>query len=359
MNPKPNMRRGPPFSPHSAKMKFVDEARIHVKAGDGGNGCVSFRRERFIPRGGPDGGDGGKGGDVILQVNGQLSTLLDLSYPKQFRAQKGSHGKGKNQTGKKGADLLLSIPVGTLVRDDPTGEVLQDLLFDGQCFVAAAGGRGGRGNAKFATPTLRAPRRAEKGEKGEERWLCLELKLLADIGLIGLPNVGKSTLLSKISSARPKIADYPFTTLVPNLGVANRQEKRPFVVADIPGLIEGASKGAGLGLTFLRHVERTHLLIHLLDISAGPSRNPVKDFHSLNRELKAYDPSLLEKVQIVALNKIDLPSVRARASDFKGPFERIGYPLYMISGKTGEGLEGMMDAVSRVMESIWSHANGR
>jgi len=340
-------------------MKFVDETRIHVKAGDGGNGCVSFRRERFIPRGGPDGGDGGKGGDVIFQADAQFSTLLNLTYPKPFRAQKGTHGKGKDQTGRNGEDLIVRIPVGTLVRDDQTGEVLQDFLFDGQRFVAAEGGRGGRGNAKFATPTLRAPRRAEKGEKGEERGLRLELKLLADVGLIGFPNVGKSTLLSKISSARPKIADYPFTTLVPSLGVVTREEGRPFVVADIPGLIEGASRGAGLGLTFLRHVERTHLLIHLLDISEEPLRNPSNDFHTLNQELKTYHPSLLEKSQIVALNKIDIPSVRQRAGEVKDPFERMGYELYMISGRTGEGVEALMDAVSRALESILDKDHGR
>ncbi len=255
-------------------MKFVDEVRIHVKAGNGGNGCVSFRRERFVPRGGPNGGDGGKGGDVILQADAQLSTFLDLTYPKQFLAPKGTHGKGKDQAGRNGEDLIIRVPVGTLVREDQDGEVLQDLLFDGQRFVIARGGRGGRGNARFATATHRAPRHAEKGEQGEECWFRLELKLLADVGLIGYPNVGKSTLLSKISSARPKIADYPFTTLVPNLGVVTREEHRPFVVADIPGLIGGASRGAGLGLTFLRHVERTRLLIHLLDISEGSSQNP-------------------------------------------------------------------------------------
>ena len=222
-------------------MKFVDEARIHVKAGDGGNGCISFRREKFIPRGGPDGGDGGKGGDVILQADAQLTTLLDLTYPRQFRAQKGSHGKGKDQTGKRGEDLLIRVPVGTLVRDDQAGEVLQDLLFNGQQFRIAEGGRGGRGNARFATATRRAPRRAEKGDKGHERWFWLELKLLADAGLIGYPNVGKSTLLSRFSSARPKIADYPFTTLVRNLGVVERVARRPFVVADIPGWINAAS----------------------------------------------------------------------------------------------------------------------
>lgn len=340
-------------------MKFVDEARIHVKAGDGGNGCVSFRRERFIPRGGPDGGDGGKGGDVILQADAQLSTLLDLTYPKLLHAQKGIHGKGKDQTGRNGEDLVVRVPVGTLIRDDQTAEVLQDFLFDDQRFVAAEGGRGGRGNAKFATPTLRAPRRAEKGEKGQERRLRLELKLLADVGLIGFPNVGKSTLLSRISSARPKIADYPFTTLVPNLGVVTRGENRPFVVADIPGLMEGASRGAGLGLTFLRHVERTRLLIHVIDMSKKPLTNAVKDFHALNQELKAYHASLLEKSQIVALNKIDIPSVRQGSREVQDQFERIGYQFYRISGKTGEGVDALMEAVSRSLESILDQDHGQ
>jgi len=339
-------------------MKFVDETRIHVKAGDGGNGCVSFRREKFIPRGGPNGGDGGKGGDVILQADAQLTTLLDLTYPKQYRAQKGSHGKGKDQTGKNGEDLTIRLPAGTLVRDDQTAELLQDLFFDGQRFVVAEGGRGGRGNARFATSTLRAPRRAEKGEKGQERWLRLELKLLADVGLIGYPNAGKSTLLSRISSARPKIADYPFTTLVPNLGVVNREDHRSFVVADIPGLIEGASKGAGLGLTFLRHVERTRLLIHLVDISEIPTRDAVKDFNALNDELRAYDPSLQKKTQFIALNKIDLPSVRERAVDIKNQFEKIGQRLYLISGQTGEGVEELMEAVFRTFESISDQSHG-
>ena len=333
-------------------MKFVDEVKIHVKAGDGGNGCVSFRRERFVPRGGPNGGDGGKGGDVILQADTQLSTLLDLTYPKQLLAQKGTHGKGKDQSGKSGEDLIIRVPVGTLVRDDQGGELLQDLLFDGQGFVVARGGRGGRGNARFATATNRAPRRADKGEEGEELWLRLELKLLADVGLMGYPSVGKSTLLSKISSARPKIGDYPFTTLVPNLGVVTRGEHRPFVVADIPGLIEGASRGAGLGLTFLRHVERTCLLIQLLDISEGSSQNPVKDFEALNHELSAYDPSLQEKTQIVALNKIDMPLVRERAVEVEDQFKKMGYRLFLISGKTGEGVENLMEMVSQTLESL-------
>ena len=333
-------------------MKFVDEARIHVKAGHGGDGCISFRRERFIPKGGPDGGNGGKGGDVILQADAQLSTLLDFSYPQQFRASRGVHGKGKDQTGKNGEDLVIRIPVGTLVRDDQTGGVLCDLVFDGQTFVAARGGRGGRGNARFATATQRAPRRAEKGEAGEERWLCLELKLLADAGLLGYPNVGKSTLLSKISSARPKIADYPFTTLAPHLGVVVRKERRPIVVADIPGLIEGASQGAGLGLTFLRHVERTKLLIHVLDISGDPSRDPVVDFRALNNELKAYHRSLHEKRQILALNKIDLPSVRERVVEVQTQFEKMGQHIYPVSGKTGEGIEELIDGVYEGLERV-------
>jgi len=335
-------------------MKFVDEVRIYVKAGDGGNGCVSFRRERFIPKGGPDGGDGGRGGSVILQADTQVSTLLDLSYPQQLRAPRGVHGKGKDQAGRNGEDLVLRVPVGTLIRDDQTGEQLADLTTDGQRFVAAEGGRGGRGNGRFATPTLRAPRHAETGEKGEERWLRLELKLLADVGLVGYPNVGKSTLLSRISSARPKIADYPFTTLAPNLGVVIRGDHRPFVVADIPGLIEGASKGAGLGLTFLRHVERTKLLLHLLDLSEGPTRRPLEDFLAINEEMRAYGLSLQEKPQIIALNKIDLPHVRERSSEIEKQFEKRGHRIYLISGKTGEGIEELVEAVAEALER-WTH----
>jgi GTPase len=333
-------------------MKFVDQARIHVKAGDGGNGCVSFRREKFVPRGGPNGGDGGKGGDVILLADPQLSTLLDLIYPQTLRAQRGIHGKGKDQAGKNGEDLYIRVPVGTIVREDQTGELLQDLTLEGQQFVAARGGRGGRGNARFATPAQRAPRHAEKGEIGEERWLRIELKLLADVGLVGFPNAGKSTLLSRISSAKPKIADYPFTTLTPNLGVVIRKDLSSFVVADIPGLIEGASQGSGLGLTFLRHVERTRLLIHLLDISQKASPDPVEAFMTLNHELEAYHPLLKEKRQIVAMNKVDLPLVRERASDFRKPFLEMGYSLHLISGKTGEGIDSLMDAVAEALDSV-------
>jgi GTP-binding protein len=338
-------------------MKFVDEARIHVKAGDGGNGCISFRREKFVPRGGPNGGDGGKGGDVILLADPQLFTLLDLSYPQTFRAQRGTHGKGKDQTGRSGEDLYIRVPVGTIVREDQTGEVLQDLILEGQQFKAARGGRGGRGNAKFATPAQRAPRRAEKGEEGEERWLRIELKLLADVGLLGFPNVGKSTLLSRISSAKPKIADYPFTTLTPNLGVVIRKEQAPFVVADIPGLIEGASQGSGLGLTFLRHVERTRLLIHLLDVSQKALPDPVKDFLTLNHELEAYHPFLKDKRQIVAINKIDLPLVRERASNFRKPFLEMGYFLHFISSQTGEGIDSLMETVADALESVMDRSD--
>jgi GTP-binding protein len=340
-------------------MKFVDEVRIHVKAGDGGNGCVSFRRERFIPKGGPNGGDGGKGGDVILEANAQLSTLLDLSYPQQFRAPKGSHGKGKDQTGRNGEDLVISVPTGTLVRDGETGEVLQDLVMEGQRYVAVQGGRGGRGNARFATSTQRAPRIAEKGEEGQDRWLRIELKLLADVGLVGYPNVGKSTLLSKISSARPKIAGYPFTTLSPNLGVVARADDEPFVVADIPGLIEGASKGLGLGLRFLRHIERTHLLVHLLDITEGRPQDPLEDFRTLNSELEAYQPALSHKKQVVAVNKIDVPGVRAKASHFIEPFKKLGYGLYLISANTGEGLDELVKAISEILKSNSSARGGR
>jgi len=337
-------------------MKFVDEVTIHVQAGSGGNGCLSFRRERYVPKGGPDGGDGGNGGDVILQADVQLSTLLDLTYPKTFRAAKGTHGKGKDQTGRKGKDLIIRVPAGTLVRDEETGELLQDLLFDGQEFIVARGGRGGRGNARFATPIQQAPRRAERGEKGQERHLRLELKLLADVGIIGFPNAGKSTLLAAISSARPRIADYPFTTLVPNLGMVEHGDSQRFAVADIPGIIQGASRGAGLGLTFLRHIERTRLLIHLIDISVEcppeSPNHPVQGFKILNEELKAYDSALAAKSQIVALNKIDLPGVVSRVPDYMKQFEEMAYASYPISGKTGEGVEALMKAVSEALGTL-------
>jgi GTP-binding protein len=254
---------------------------------------------------------------------------------------------------------VISVPTGTLVRDGETGEVLQDLIVEGQRYVAAQGGRGGRGNARFATPTQRAPRTAEKGEEGQDRWLRLELKLLAEVGLIGYPNVGKSTLLSKISSAKPKIAGYPFTTLSPNLGVVSRADHEPFVVADIPGLIEGASKGLGLGLRFLRHIERTHLLVHLLDMTEGRAQDPLEDFRTLNSELEAYQPALSHKKQIVAINKIDVPGVRAKASRFIEPFRRLGYRLYLISANTGEGLDELVKAIGGILKPDSSARGGQ
>ena len=284
-------------------MQFIDEARIYVKAGDGGNGCISFRREKFIPKGGPDGGNGGRGGSVIIRSDKQLNTLLDFKYKRHYRAERGEHGRGKNQEGKSGKDEMLKVPRGTLIKEAKTGEVVADLVHHGDELVIARGGRGGKGNAEFATSTNQAPRIAQPGTKGEERELLLELKLLADVGLVGLPNAGKSTLISVISAARPKIADYPFTTLAPNLGIVSFAEGKNFTVADIPGLIEGAHLGKGLGIQFLRHIERTKVLVFLVD---STSENPKKDYGILNNELKAFDPALMKKPSIVAFTKRDI-----------------------------------------------------
>src|SRR5262247_1830135 len=292
-------------------MKFVDEVRIRVEAGDGGDGCTSFRREKYEPRGGPSGGDGGAGGDVVLRVDPGLSTLLDLSYPQTLRAGRGEHGRGKDQHGAGGADLTLRVPPGTLVVDDDTGDELADLRQADEQVIVARGGRGGRGNMNFATPTNRAPRRAEPGTPGERRELRLELRVLADAGLLGFPNVGKSTLIHAVSAARPRIADYPFTTLVPHLGVV-RVDDTSFVLADVPGLIEGAHAGHGLGTRFLRHLERTVVLVHLLDISGLTGRDPLADFDTINRELALTSPELVAKPQIVVAGKLDLAETRER-----------------------------------------------
>lgn len=288
------------------KEDFVDRVRIYVKAGDGGNGAVSFRREKYVPRGGPDGGDGGDGGFVILRADAGLSTLLRFKHQKKFIAENGQHGRGKKQAGKSGEDLIIDVPVGTVVRDSQTGEIIADLDKHGMMVCVARGGKGGRGNAHFATSTLRAPKIAESGEKGEERWIELELKLLADAGLIGFPNVGKSSLITAMSNARPKIADYPFTTLVPNLGVVRIGNEIEYVLADIPGLIEGAHKGSGLGNLFLRHIERCSVLVHVIDIACVEGRDFLKDYDIIMRELKEYNPELLRKPQILVANKIDL-----------------------------------------------------
>jgi GTP-binding protein len=329
-------------------MRFVDEVDIHVRGGDGGNGCVSFRRERFVPRGGPDGGDGGKGGDVVLQATHAKQTLLDFHFQRHFRAARGAHGRGKQQAGKSGADLTLLVPVGTEVRDWDSGEILCDLTNDGDRYVLARGGNGGKGNMHFATPSRQAPRFAQEGRPGQERHIRLELKLLAEAGLIGFPNAGKSTLISRISAARPKIADYPFTTLVPNLGAVSLPEGRSFVVADIPGLIEGAHQGAGLGLRFLRHVERTRVLIHLIDASdVADPRAVLERYHTLNRELGQYSIELLAKPQIVVLTKIDLLSRKPLIAEIGTAFKEMGIRVHAISSVTGEGIQDLVWEMAR------------
>jgi len=274
---------------------FIDKAKIYVRGGDGGNGAVAFRREKFVPKGGPSGGSGGRGGNVIFRADEGLRTLIDFKYRRHYYAERGGHGEGKDRHGRNGKDLIVRVPVGTVIKDAKTGEVIADLIYNGQEVVVARGGRGGRGNANFATPTNQAPTFAEKGEPGEEREIILELKLLADVGLVGMPNVGKSTIISKVSKARPKIANYPFTTLVPNLGTVYLSENDSFVIADIPGLIEGAHQGSGLGHEFLRHVERTKLLVHVLDVSESEGRDCIEDFETINRELYAYSPALDRK----------------------------------------------------------------
>lgn len=325
-------------------MQFIDEVRIFVKAGRGGDGAATFRREPFVPRGGPSGGDGGNGGSVILLADGQLSTLLDLRYQKNYVATPGERGQGRDKYGKAGTDTLVRVPVGTLVKDD-AGALLCDLVADGQRFVAAQGGQGGRGNIHFATSTYQSPHEAERGTSGEERELSLELKLLADVGLLGYPNVGKSTLIARVSRARPKIANYPFTTLVPNLGVVGMSGGRSFVLADIPGLIEGASEGLGLGHRFLRHVERTRALIHLVERSEEPGRDPLTDFEVINRELERYDPALATRPQVVALGKLDLTETREAYPELKEKFAARGVALHAISAATGEGVRELLEEV--------------
>jgi GTP-binding protein len=342
-------------------MQFVDQALIHVKAGDGGNGVVAFRREKFVPKGGPSGGDGGDGGSVVLVVDEGLSTLLDFRYRKEYRAPSGENGSNKDKYGRGGEDLVLRVPPGTEVKDEATGERIADLHADGERFVLAKGGRGGRGNIHFATSTDRAPRRAEPGVPGEERDVRLDLKLLADVGLLGFPNVGKSSLIARVSAARPKIADYPFTTLVPNLGMVRLPGDRSFVVADIPGLIEGAHEGAGLGARFLRHVERTRVLVHLLDATASlgtsgtsegaatSNRSPLRDFDAINRELALFDPALAERPQIVVLNKTDLPDVEAARRRLAASFARRKIRLHAISAATGDGVPALLEEIWKTL----------
>jgi Obg family GTPase CgtA len=328
-------------------MKFIDEAKIYVKAGDGGRGCVSFRREKFVPRGGPDGGNGGKGGNIIMRASESHRTLLDLKYKQHHTAKHGGHGKGSDKTGRNSSDVEIIVPVGTLVKDAESGELIADLAVDGQTSIMARGGIGGKGNAWFATSTNQAPRYAQEGMKGEERWITLELKLLADVGIIGLPNVGKSTFISKVSAAKPKIADYPFTTLVPHLGVVRYGNLETFVIADIPGLIKGAHAGMGMGTRFLRHIERTSVLLHILDISHELHSDAWQDFETVNRELTLFSPSLKEKPQVVAINKIDLPITRERIKKEIDIFERNGIKVLAFSAITGEGIDSVINEITR------------
>ena len=334
-------------------MQFLDEARILVKAGDGGNGCLAFRREKYVPRGGPSGGDGGRGGDVYLVATSQHNTLLQFSYNPEHKAERGRHGEGSNKTGADGRSIDIEVPVGTVVYDDATGERLVDMADPGQRFLVARGGRGGRGNARFATSTHQAPTEHEPGRAGEERRLRLELKLLADVGLVGFPNAGKSTLISRISAARPKIADYPFTTLEPNLGVVQLPDFRNFVVADIPGLIEGAHLGAGLGIQFLRHIERTRLLVHLVDVSEASGRDPVQDFETIMAELASFSEQLVEKPMIVVASKMDAAQDEARVASLRDLAAGRGLAYYEISSVTGQGIDALKFAMAeRVLAPV-------
>jgi GTP-binding protein len=316
---------------------FVDQVKIFVKGGDGGKGCVSFRREAKVPRGGPDGGVGGKGGDVVLVAVSHQNTLLPLRYHTEFRADRGSHGGSGNRTGRDGATLEVSVPPGTAAREETTGEVLGEVLRTGERLVVARGGRGGRGNRSFLSNRNRAPREAEPGQPGEERWLRLDLKLIADVGFLGLPNAGKSTLLSRLSAARPKVADYPFTTLSPVLGVVE-QDEQSFVAADIPGIIEGASCGAGLGLQFLRHVERTRVLLHVVDASGATGRDPAADLRLVREEVRSYLPELLERPQLVAATKRDVEGAPAALPALERAAARLGLEVVPVSAVTGDGL---------------------
>ncbi len=330
---------------------FIDEAKIFVKAGDGGNGVVSFFRAKYIPKGGPDGGDGGRGGSVILEVDEGLRTLMDFRYQRHFKATRGRHGQGANKKGANGQDIVLKVPPGTLVKDEERN-ILADLTEPGERTVVAKGGMGGRGNAHFATPTRRSPSFAEKGEPGEERWITLELKLLADVGLVGFPNAGKSTLISRISAARPKIADYPFTTLIPNLGVVSLSDGRSFVVADIPGLIKGAHTGKGLGHGFLRHIERTGVIVHILDLAALEGKDPIEDYEDLNHELELYDPELAARPQIVAGNKVDLPEAQQNIVRVGEYMMQGKIPFYPISAAVGTGMDRLLYAVADMLDSV-------
>lgn len=329
---------------------FIDETVIKVISGKGGEGCISFRREKYVPFGGPDGGDGGKGGDVVLVADENLTSLLHLRYKKEYRAENGENGKGKNRYGKSGNDLIIHLPVGTVVKIAKSGEIIEDIVRKSQRFVVVKGGKGGKGNAKYVSSINQAPKKVGPAGKSEELDLKLELKLLADVGIMGFPNAGKSTLISRISAARPKIGAYPFTTLIPNLGVVAYNDEKSFVVADIPGIIEGAHKGAGLGLKFLRHLERTKILVHLIDVSPMESRDPIDDYEKINNELKAFNVNLSSKPQIVVLNKTDVVKSEKELQDIKSRFKSRNIDVIVLSAITGEGLSNLLNTVVKELE---------
>ena len=331
---------------------FTDYVKIIAKAGNGGNGAISFRHEKYVAAGGPDGGDGGKGGDVYFIVDQDANTLIDFRYKKKFKAENGNNGEGARRFGKSGEDLYIKVPIGTIVKDAKTGRVLADLSEKGQKALILRGGRGGKGNSNFATATRQAPRFAQDGEDGEEKELILELKLLADVGLIGFPNVGKSTLLSIVTDAKPKIADYHFTTLDPNLGVVKKEYGDSFVIADIPGIIEGASEGVGLGIQFLRHIERTRLLLHVIDVSGSEGRDPVEDFYTINEELKKYSQKLSERKQIIVANKIDSMQDESLYNNLEKLAKEKGLEIFKISAATNVGIKELMNHVSQVLKTL-------
>jgi len=329
-------------------MSFIDEVKFYVKAGDGGNGCVSFRREKYVPRGGPNGGDGGNGGSVYLEADERKASLLDFRFASHFKAERGHNGSGQDKHGRKGKDYVIKIPLGSVVKDAETGEMLADLTEPEASFIAAYGGKGGLGNARFATSTNRAPRKATPGKPGEEHWLKIELKLLADVGLIGLPNAGKSTLLSRLSAANPKVAPYPFTTLEPQLGVLHLQFRDSCIIADIPGLIEGAHEGVGLGHRFLKHIERTSILLHVIDCSTD-GEQPLSDFRTLEKELEAYNKELLSRRYIIVLNKIDLID-QQRVLELQNHFQSEGLQAISISAMTGKGIPSLKKMLEDILD---------
>ncbi|THB77723.1 MAG: GTPase ObgE [Desulfobulbaceae bacterium] len=329
-------------------MSFIDEVKFYIKAGDGGNGCVSFRREKYVPKGGPNGGDGGKGGNVIITATNAKQSLLDFKYRSHFKAERGMHGKGKDMHGRKGNDCIVEVPVGSVIKDAETNEEIIDLTVDGQQYLAAKGGQGGLGNAHFATGANRTPRYATDGKPGDEKWLRIELKLIADIGLVGLPNAGKSSLLSQLSSANPKIAPYPFTTLEPQLGVLQLKHQRPYIIADIPGLIEGAHDGVGLGHSFLKHIERTSIILHVIDVSDD---NYESNFSIIEDELRKYKAELSDRIKLVVFNKIDMVD-SDMVAEFASDFQQKAIQTVPVSALTGEGIDQLKDIVARTMDDL-------